>query len=71
MAPVINKAEALPNIMKPNQNAQAASLYMCQWGLGGGLLISVLFLCLITAFAYQMQWKVVKMIVGLVITCSQ
>ncbi len=39
--PVRNETEALPNLMKPKQNAQIASLYMWQKGLGGDLLISV------------------------------
>ncbi len=38
-----NEAESLPNLMKPNQNAQAGSLYMWQEGLGGGLLIQALY----------------------------
>ncbi len=57
---VRNEAEVLPNLIKPNPNAQTASLYMWHNGLGGGLLISVLFLCIITAFYRQMEWKVIK-----------
>ncbi len=54
-------SRALPNLMKPNQNAQTASIYMQQKGLSGCLLISVLFLCIITAFYRQVEQKVVKM----------
>ncbi len=46
--------------MKPNQVAQVASLNMWLKGLGSGLLILVLFLCIITMFCGLMELKVVK-----------
>ncbi len=57
---VQNEAEALPNLMKPNQNAQSTSIFMWQKGLDGGLLISVLFSCIITAFYRVVEGKIDK-----------
>ncbi len=62
-----------PQHNETKQKAQAALFYSWQKDLGGGLLllISVLFLCIITVFYSQVEWKVVKIIAVWVIATSQ